>query len=293
VPDPISYRIAVTGSNGQLGKEFARIAGNHSPLQFTFLSRSVFPLDDPEKMKSWVDRHPVDIFINCAAYTAVDKAESETEKAFQINATAPGLLAGMLSEKSTPLIQISTDYVFDGKSNTPLPESATTKPLNQYGKSKLEGERLIMKNNPDSQIIRTSWLYSSFGNNFVKTMLHLMKERETIQVVQDQMGSPTYGGDLATAILEMIESGQFIPGIYHYSNEGETNWYEFALEIKRLTGSACRVVPIKASEYPTAASRPAYSLLDKTKIKKDYGLTIPNWKVSLAVCIELIRKQGV
>jgi dTDP-4-dehydrorhamnose reductase len=259
----------VTGSNGQLGKEFARIAGNHSPLQFTFLSRSVFPLDDPEKMKSWVDRHPVDIFINCAAYTAVDKAESETEKAFQINATAPGLLAGMLSEKSTPLIQISTDYVFDGKSNTPLPESATTKPLNQYGKSKLEGERLIMKNNPDSQIIRTSWLYSSFGNNFVKTMLHLMKERETIQVVQDQMGSPTYGGDLATAILEMIESGQFIPGIYHYSNEGETNWYEFALEIKRLTGSACRVVPIKASEYPTAASRPAYSLLDKTKIKKD------------------------
>jgi dTDP-4-dehydrorhamnose reductase len=293
VSDPIPYRIAVTGSNGQLGNEFARIAGNHPALQFTFLSRKVFPLDDPEKMNSWVEQHPVDIFINCAAYTAVDKAESEIDTAFQINATAPGLLAGMLSKKSTPLIHISTDYVFDGKSNTPLPESAGTNPLNQYGKSKLEGERLIMKNNPASQIIRTSWLYSSFGNNFVKTMLRLMKEKETIQVVQDQLGSPTYGGDLASAILQMIESGQFIPGIYHYSNEGETTWYEFAMEIKKLTGSGCRVVPITTSGYPTPASRPAYSLLDKTKIKKDYGLTIPNWEASLSVCIELIRKQGM
>jgi dTDP-4-dehydrorhamnose reductase len=293
VPDPIPYRIAVTGSNGQLGKEFARIAGNHPSLQFTFLPRSVFPLDDPEKMKAWVDQHPVDIFINCAAYTAVDKAESETEKAFQINATAPGLLAGMLSAKSTSLIHISTDYVFDGKSHTPLPETAVTEPLNQYGKSKLEGERLIMKNNPASQVIRTSWLYSSFGNNFVKTMLRLMKEKETVQVVQDQLGSPTYAGDLASAILHMIRSGHFIPGIYHYSNEGETTWYEFAMEIKNLTGSNCRVVPIPASDYPTPASRPAYSLLDKTKIKKDYGLVIPDWKTSLSFCIELIRRQGV
>ena len=293
MPDPIPYRIAVTGSNGQLGKEFARIAGDHESLQFTFLPRSIFPLDDPKKMESWIDQHPVDIFINCAAYTAVDKAESEIEKAFLINATAPGLLAGMLSEKSTPLIHISTDYVFDGKSNTPLPESAITKPLNQYGKSKLEGERLIMKNNPASQIIRTSWLYSSFGNNFVKTMLRLMKEKETISVVNDQLGSPTYCGDLADAILQMIESGQFIPGMYHYSNEGETTWYEFAMEIKKLTGSTCKVVPITTTSYPTPASRPAYSLLDKTKIKNDYGLTIPNWKDSLSVCIELIRKQGM
>ncbi len=293
MPDPIPYRIAVTGSNGQLGNEFARIAGDHESLQFTFLPRSIFPLDDPKKMESWIDQHPVDIFINCAAYTAVDKAESEIEKAFLINATAPGLLAGMLSEKSTPLIHISTDYVFDGKSNTPLPESAITKPLNQYGKSKLEGERLIMKNNPASQIIRTSWLYSSFGNNFVKTMLRLMKEKETISVVNDQLGSPTYCGDLADAILQMIESGQFIPGMYHYSNEGETTWYEFAMEIKKLTGSTCKVVPITTTSYPTPASRPAYSLLDKTKIKNDYGLTIPNWKDSLSVCIELIRKQGM
>jgi dTDP-4-dehydrorhamnose reductase len=293
VPDSIPYRVAVTGSNGQLGKEFARIAGNHTSLQFTFLPRNVFPLDDAEKMESWIDQHPVDIFINCAAYTAVDKAESEIEKAFLINAIAPGLLAGMLSEKSTPLIHISTDYVFDGKSNTPLPESAITRPLNQYGKSKLEGEQLIKKNNPASQIIRTSWLYSSFGNNFVKTMLRLMKEKETIQVVQDQFGSPTYGGDLADAILQMILSGQFIPGIYHYSNEGETTWYEFAMEIKKLTGSTCRVVPTTTSAYPTPASRPAYSLLDKSKIKNDYGLTIPNWKDSLSVCIELIRRQGM
>jgi dTDP-4-dehydrorhamnose reductase len=293
MPEPKKYRIAVTGSNGQLGKELARIAGDYAAFQFSFLSREEFPLEDPGKMKTWIDQHPVDIFINCAAYTAVDKAESQIEKAFQVNADAPGFLASLLSNNQTHLIHISTDYVFDGNSSTPLSEDALTIPVNQYGASKLEGERLVQKNNSASQIIRTSWLYSSYGNNFVKTMLRLMKERKKIQVVQDQKGSPTYAGDLAKAILQMLASDHFIPGIYHYSNEGETTWFEFALEIKKLTDSTCTVLPIPASGYPTPARRPAYSLLDKSKIKKDYGLIIPDWKTSLAVCIELLKKQGV
>jgi dTDP-4-dehydrorhamnose reductase len=291
--EPKKYRIAVTGSNGQLGKELARFAGDFATCQFSFLSRLAFPIEDPEKMKDWLDRHRVDIFINCAAYTAVDKAESEIEKAFQINAAAPGILATLLSQNQTRLIHISTDYVFDGNSSTPLSENAITMPVNQYGASKLEGERLVLKNNPLSQIIRTSWLYSSYGNNFVKTMMRLMKDGKSIRVVEDQKGSPTYAGDLAKAILQMIVSGHFIPGIYHYSNEGETTWFEFALEIKKLTDSPCTVLPIPASGYPTPAKRPVYSLMDKSKIKKDYGLFIPDWKTSLAVCIELLKKQGV
>jgi dTDP-4-dehydrorhamnose reductase len=291
--EPAKYRIAVAGSNGQLGSELARIAARYPGCHFYFLSRATFPLDDPANMKNWLNQHPVDIFVNCAAYTAVDKAESETEKAFGVNATAPGLLAGLLSQKKTPLIQLSTDYVFDGNSTRPLSENAITNPINQYGASKREGERLVLENNPFSQVIRTSWLFSSFGNNFVKTMMRLMKERDTIRVVQDQWGSPTYAADLAAAIMQMITSDRFIPGIYHYSNEGETNWFEFALEIKKLTGSNCNVLPIPASAYPTPAKRPAYSLLDKSKIKNDYGLVIPHWKTSLADCIELLKKQGV
>jgi dTDP-4-dehydrorhamnose reductase len=287
------YRVAVTGSNGQLGQELARIADNYPRFYFTFLSREDFPMDDPEKMKIWIDQHPVEIFINCAAYTGVDKAESEKEKAFQVNATAPGLIAGLLSKKNSRLIHISTDYVFDGNSAKPLTELALTSPVNQYGASKLEGERLVFLNNPKSQIIRTSWLYSSFGNNFVKTMMRLLKERPAIKVVADQQGSPTYAADLADVIMQIMESDNIIPGVYHYSNEGETNWYGFALEIKKLIGSTCAVTPIPSSQYPTPAKRPSYSLLDKSKIKKDYNLDIPAWQSSLALCIELLKRQGM
>jgi dTDP-4-dehydrorhamnose reductase len=291
--DPSIHRIVVTGSNGQLGKEFARIAADHPRCRFTFLTREEFPLENPKKMEAWLDQHSLDIFIHCAAYTAVDKAESEKEKAFQLNAEAPGVIASLLSKNKTRLIHISTDYVFDGTSSYPLSEVAITHPINLYGASKLEGERLVVQNNPESQIIRTSWLYSAYGNNFVKTMIRLMRERESVKVVQDQIGSPTYAADLAGAILEMIESDHFIPGIYHYSNEGETNWFEFAVEIKKLTGIACDVLPIPSSAYPTPARRPAYSLMDKSKIKKDYGVFIPDWRASLAVCIELLKKQEV
>lgn len=287
------FQVAVSGSNGQLGKELARIANSHPRLHFIFLTRRDFPLEDSGKMKSWLDDHPIHFFINCAAYTAVDKAEAEKEKAFAINATAAGYIAGLLAEKKIPLIQISTDYVFDGNSASPLTEIGTTQPVNAYGASKLEGEKLIIQNNPRSIIIRTSWLYSAFGNNFVKTMMSLMKERTSIKVVNDQKGSPTYAGDLAAAIIKIIELDFFKPGIYHYSNEGETTWFEFAMEIKRLTGSTCEVVPVPSSGYPTPARRPAYSLLDKSKIIKEYGLHIPDWKTSLTICIDLLKKQGV
>jgi len=286
-------RVAVTGSNGQLGSEFARIAGNHPGFHFTFLSRETFPLDQKEKMVAWLRANPVDVFIHCAAYTAVDRAESEKEQVFLLNGTAPGLIASILSDTGTKLIYISTDYVFDGKSATPLTEEAETNPINVYGASKLEGEKLVLQNNPMTQVIRTSWVYSAYGNNFVKTMIRLMKERNSISVVNDQTGSPTYAGDLAEAIMQMLETHHFIPGIYHYSNEGETTWYSFAEEIKKRTGSGCIILPIPSSGFPTPAKRPTYSLMDKAKIKKDYGLFIPTWQSSLAICIDLLKKHEV
>jgi dTDP-4-dehydrorhamnose reductase len=291
--DTTIFRVAVTGSSGQLGTEFIRLAGDHPRFHFTFLTREVFPLDQKDKMVAWLKGNPVDIFIHCAAYTAVDKAESEKENAFLINGSAPGLIASVLSDTSTKLIYVSTDYVFDGNSATPLTEEAETNPINVYGASKLEGEKLVLQNNPLTQVIRTSWVYSTHGNNFVKTMIRLMKERNSINVVDDQIGSPTYAGDLAAAIMQMLETNHFIPGIYHYSNEGEISWFTFAEEIKKRTGSNCHVLPIPSSGFPTPAKRPSYSLLDKTKIKKDYGLYIPEWQSSLAVCIDLLKKREV
>jgi len=229
-----SIRIAVSGSNGQLGKEIARLVPEFPSFRFDFLTRENFPLEEPEKIQSWLQDNPVDWFIHGAAYTAVDKAESEKEKAWQINALAPGIIARTLSERQTPMIQVSTDYVFDGTSSVPLKEDAPTQPVNSYGESKLGGEKEVLKNNPQSLVIRTSWLYSAYGNNFVKTMIRLMREKDTIRVVNDQTGSPTYAGDLAAAILAIIGSGRVVPGIFHYSNEGVTNWHAFAAEIKKL-----------------------------------------------------------
>ncbi len=293
MPKRTIYQIVVSGSNGQLGNELARVAINFPHFHFTFLSREEFPLEDYSRMEAWLNLNPVDIFIHCAAYTSVDKAESEIEKAFKINAEASGLISLLLSKSKSRLIYISTDYVFDGTSTVPLKEDAATNPVNIYGASKLEGEHLALQNNPDTQIIRTSWLFSAYGNNFVKTMMRLMKEREFIKVVDDQRGSPTYAGDLAEAIMQIIVSKHFEPGIYHFSNEGETTWYELASEIKKLTGSSCHVLPIPTNEYPTPAKRPAYSLMDKSKIKKEYDLQIPHWRTSLALCIDRLKKREV
>jgi dTDP-4-dehydrorhamnose reductase len=291
--DLVKPHVVVTGRQGQLGRELTVAAGFYPKYRFSFLSRDEFPLDDMKKMEGWIKKNPVDILINTAAYTAVDKAESEKEKAFQINATAPGFIAKLLGQKNGKLIQISTDYVFDGHSSRPLTEDAVTNPVNIYGSTKLQGEILAIKNNPETQIIRTSWLYAAHGHNFVKTMMRLMREKSSIQVVSDQKGSPTYAGDLADAILKMLDPDQFVPGIYHYSNEGETSWYDFALEIKNLTGSNCEVKPIPSSAFPTAAKRPEYSMMDKSKIKSVYNLMIPNWKTSLARCIEIIKNNEV
>lgn len=288
-----SRRITVTGSNGQLASEIGRIANEYSNYTFTFLSHKEFPLEDPDKIAHWLNQFPTDIFIHCAAYTAVDKAESEKEKVFRINAEAPGQIASALSRTNSQLIFISTDYVFDGTSVSPLREDAITNPVNVYGAAKLKGEHLVQQYNPNTQIIRTSWLFSEFGNNFVKTMLRLMKERHSLNVVQDQIGSPTYAGDLARAIMKMVGSAHSSPGIYHYSNVGEISWYEFALEIKKLTASDCEILPIPTTGYPTPANRPAYSLLDSSKIRREYNLIIPDWQSSLARCIDLIKKLEV
>ena len=287
-----TYRVAVTGSSGQLGQELAHIANVYPHFLFIFLTRQEFPLDDQARMKEWLERNPVDIFIHAAAFTSVDKAESEKEKAFLVNASSCGLIASHLAKTGSKLIYISTDYVFDGTSKKPLTEHAPTNPVNWYGSTKLEGERLVLQNNLNSQVIRTSWVFSAYGNNFVKTMLRLMKERPSVRVVNDQLGSPTYAGDLAEAIMHILESDRFTPGIIHFCNEGQASWFSFAAEIKELSGISCEIQPIPSSAFPTPAKRPAYSIMDNSKIKEVYGLNIPNWKTSLSLCIQKI-KQGV
>jgi len=219
----------------------------------------------------------------------VDKAEADSGNAFVINGEAPGVIAAALADYHGTMIQLSTDYVFDGSSEIPLTENGPTAPLNVYGASKLQGEKESLANNAQTLVIRTSWVYSEYGHNFVKTMMRLMKEKTSIQVVDDQEGSPTYAGDLAAAILKIIASGKIIPGIYHYSNEGKASWFDFATAIKKETGSACIVQPVGSSNYPTPAKRPRYSLLDKSKIKKNYGLTIPAWQESLFHCIDALK----
>lgn len=279
-------KILVTGSNGQLGKELRALAGAWPAFEFIFLGREDLPIDQLEQTKAFFEKTSPFACINCAAYTAVDKAESESEQAFLVNATSVGSLAAACAAVNAKFIHISTDYVFDGRSSSPLKEDDPTGPINVYGASKLEGENLAFQYQPETVVIRTSWVYSEFGNNFVKTMIRLMRERPAIGVINDQIGTPTYAADLAAAIMQILAAEKFVPGIYHYSNEGEISWYDFAATIKELTGSSCTVNPIPGSSYPTAARRPDYSLLDKTKIKNTYGLSIPAWKDSLRVCLD-------
>ncbi len=279
-------KIIVTGAGGQLGQELQLLASAFPSLDFIFADRNLLPVNDPARVSAFFSEHQPAWCINCAAYTAVDKAESEKESAFGINGDAPGYLARACRSSGARLIHVSTDYVFDGNSAIPLKEDDTTAPINIYGASKLEGEKQALRIHPDGTvIIRTSWVYSEFGNNFVKTMIRLMTERPAINVVNDQIGSPTYAADLAAVILQIVNTPHFVPGIYNYSNEGEISWYDFALAIHKLIGSSCSVGPIASANYPTPARRPHYSLLDKGLIKKTYGISIPDWYVSLAVCI--------
>ena len=278
--------ILVTGSNGQLGKEIKQLESAYPEFRFIFLSREDLPIHHFELVRNFFKGYSPQFLINCAAYTAVDKAESEKDLAFQVNGEAVGVLAAVCKEYGTKFIHISTDYVFDGNGTAPYTPESATNPQSVYGASKLQGEQEAMRYNPDSMIIRTSWVYSEFGKNFVKTMLKLMSEREELNVVSDQVGSPTYAADLAAVIMQVIASGKWIPGMYHFSNAGVISWYDFALAIKELTGKSCRVNPIPSSQYPTPAKRPAYSVMDTSRIFSNFGLTPKNWKDSLQVCLK-------
>lgn len=281
-------KILVTGANGQLGKELQDISSLFPEFNFVFLSKEDLPIHHFELVRTYFNTLNPDYCINCAAYTAVDRAESEKELAFQVNGESVGVLAAVCKEHKTKFIHISTDYVFSGNATYPYSENFPTDPVNIYGASKLEGEKQAMQLNPDSVIIRTSWVYSSHGKNFVKTMLRLMNEKNEISVVNDQVGSPTYAADLAEAIMQI--AGKWQPGIYNYSNDGVISWYEFALAIKEITGGTCKINPVSTTEYPTPARRPAYSVLDKTKIQKTFGIKLKNWKESLAACIAKIKR---
>ncbi len=282
-------KILVTGSNGQLGKELQEIASSFPFFDFIFLSREDLPIHDVEKVKELFKINRLQYLINCAAYTAVDKTEMEKELAFQINGEAVGILAAICKENYCKFIHISTDYVFDGTASVPYKENSPTNPQSVYGASKLEGEKQALQANPDSLIIRTSWVYSEFGKNFVKTMLRLLSEKEESSVVNDQIGSPTYAKDLAEVILQIISSQNWQPGIYNYSNDGIISWFDFAVLIKELSGSSCKINPIPTSAYPTAAKRPAYSVLDKLKIQETFNIGIKEWKESLTQCLGRLK----
>jgi len=274
-------KILVTGSTGQLGSELAELFAKYPKYQWIFADRNKITLDDLKLLNNQLNEIQPDIILNGGAYTAVDKAETEKELAFKINHLAVEVIARYAAENNVKLIHVSTDYVFDGSSSTALDEKAETNPINVYGESKLAGEIACMQQNPDSIIIRTSWVYSKYGNNFVKTMQRLMDQRDGLNVVNDQIGSPTYAADLAQAMVTIIESAEWIPGIYNFSNEGEISWYEFALAIKEIGGYKCNIGGIPTSEYPTPAKRPKFSLLNKEKIKLIYNLDVPYYKESL------------
>lgn len=274
-------KLLVTGASGQLGSELKELLSGKGDFECFFLDRQALPLQHTALIQDVLGMYQPDIIIHTAAYTAVDKAESEAHLANQVNHLASEEIAQYCRLHGAKLIAVSTDYVFDGTSSLPLAEDAVVAPLNVYGLSKLKGEQAIQKWAPDSIIIRTSWVYSAYGNNFVKTMIKLMKSREELSVVNDQVGSPTYAKDLAQAILHIVQSAKWEPGVYHYSNEGEASWYDFAVAIRDIAGLSCTIRVVRTAEYPTVAKRPAYSLLDKTKIKTVYGVEVPLWGSSL------------
>ncbi|MFW5851827.1 MAG: dTDP-4-dehydrorhamnose reductase [Bacteroidota bacterium] len=286
--------ILVTGANGQLGSELQEIAGNNSYFSFIFTDYKELDITNTLAVEQFFSSHSIDYVINCAAYTAVDKAETDYAGAKTLNAEAVGILAKEAYRTNIPFIHISTDYVFDGKNFKPYQEDDVVNPQSAYGKTKLEGENLAFAHHEKTMIIRTSWLYSSFGNNFVKTMIRLGKERDELSVIFDQIGTPTYAYDLANTIIHIISSVEkeehtFTPGIYHFSNEGVCSWFDFAKEIHAYCNITCAVNPIKTEDYPTPAQRPFYSVLDKSKIKNTYSLSIPYWKDSLHTCIKKIK----
>lgn len=283
--------ILVTGANGQLGNEMQVLAREN--LQHTYFFTDVQELDicDEQAVYAYVSEHKIDIIVNCAAYTAVDKAEDNVELCDKLNNIAPGYLARAAQANGAAMIQVSTDYVFDGTAHIPYTEEEPTCPASVYGSTKLAGEQNVMDHCEKAMVIRTAWLYSIYGNNFVKTMIRLGQERDSLGVIFDQIGTPTYANDLAQAIFAAINKG-VIRGIYHFSDEGVCSWYDFTIAIHRLAGIAsCKVKPLHTADYPAKAPRPHYSVLDKTKIKDTFGIEIPHWEESLKRCINQLRME--
>ncbi len=285
--------ILVTGSKGQLGSEIYELSTNYKELKFIFTDIDNLDISNKKQIIQFFEDNKINFIVNCAAYTAVDKAESEEELTNKINIIGVKNLAEISLKKKIPIIHISTDYVYDGESFSPYKEDNPTLPQSIYGKSKLAGEQELQKN-PDNIIIRTSWLYSSYGNNFVKTIIRLGKERDNLGVVFDQIGTPTYAKDLAETILNIIQLSNkneknFVNGIYNYSNEGVCSWYDFAIEIFKITKINCKVSPIETIDFPTPAKRPNFSVLNKSKIKNTFNISIPHWSESLKNC--LVKKK--
>ena len=287
-------RVLVTGKNGQLGLSIAKIAQDYPQYDMTFVGRDQLDLSQSQTIIEYFQSKTFNVIINCAAHTAVDKAESDPEIAIQVNYLAVKQMAKIAKDQNAILIHISTDYVFNGKNHKPYVETDPVDPINLYGQTKLKGEQSIYIIQPKGMVIRTSWLYSEFGDNFVKTMLRLGKERENLDVIYDQVGSPTFAGDLAKAIFDMLsrpfQFGKESLQTFHFSNEGICSWYDFAKTIFELSNIHCRVNPIETKDYPTPAKRPHYSVLNKLKIRQGYMLEISYWKDSLATCLNELEK---
>lgn len=284
-------KILVTGAYGQLGSEIKDLSAQYAENTFVLVDREEMPLDDLDKVLEVISTVNPDLIVSGGAYTAVDKAESEAELVDLINHQAVATMAKWAKDNNKKLIHISTDYVFQGNSSTPLKEEEPTDPINIYGLTKQKGELAITESGADAIIIRTAWVYSSYGANFVKTMIRLMTDREEISVIADQIGSPTYARDLAQTILAIAHSDKWTKGIYHFSNEGEISWYDFAVAIRELRGLDCKINPIPTEQYPTPAKRPKYSLLDKTKIKNTFDAQVPEWKHSLSEMLVKLEEK--
>lgn len=287
--------ILITGANGQLGKELKKLSGKFLGYKFIFTDYPELDITDPDSVKKNLITHKPGWIINCAAYNFVDKAETEPEKAFSVNSVGVRNITEAIGDSLCRLIHFSTDYVFDGKKNSPYTETDKPSPLSRYGESKLEGEKHALRH-PWSMVIRTSWLYSETGSNFVKTIIRKAKEEGSLKVVNDQVGSPTWAADLASALMAVISSvdtqnAAFNGGIYHYSNKGECSWYDFAKSIISLAGIECKIEPVETSQYKSAALRPSYSVLSTKKITENYGIVIPSWENSLERCIKLMKRN--
>jgi dTDP-4-dehydrorhamnose reductase len=292
----MSTNILVTGGKGQLGSEIRKISAGFPEFRFIHTDVEELDITNQTALANFISVHQPDYVLNCAAYTAVDKAEDEVERCYTINRDAVKNLAEAVAGQAR-IIHVSTDYVFDGRSTVPYRETDPTHPQSVYGKSKLAGEEALLAACPESIIIRTAWLYSVYGNNFVKTMLRLGTERQALKVVCDQQGTPTHAADLAQILLSVIihaeKTGDFPAGIYHYSNEGVTTWFDFTVKILQLAGiAACEVHPVPTSQYPTRTPRPAYSVLDKTKIKETFGIIVPPWEQSLQRCMDGLKSES-